>query len=199
MPEPEVVRRLFCALQTCLCYSLILTRGLLAADVDFDSLDSYVEEGMSAWSLTGLALAVVKGDTVVVAKGFGTRRYGHDEPIDEHTIFAVASCSKPITATSLAILVDEGQIRWDEPIRTYIPTFRLKDPVASEHVSVKDFLCHRSGLGGGMFYYSTLSRKEVVAKVPSLKPVNLFRTQYRYSNINFVMASEVVPAVTAKS
>ena len=172
---------------------------LQGAEVELESLETYIEAGMSRWSLTGLALAVVKGNDVVVAKGFGQRRFDHDEPVDEHTIFAVASCSKPITATSLALLVDEGKISWDEPIRAYIPEFELKDPVASMHVSVRDFLCHRSGLGGGIFYYSTLDRSELVSKIPSLEPVNLFRSQFRYSNINYVAASEVVPAVTGKS
>lgn len=183
---------------TLACSFFVSPNLLFGAGID-ESLETYIEDGMSTWSLTGLALAVVKGDDVVVAKGFGNRRYGHAEPIDEHTIFAVASCSKPITATSLAILVDKGKINWDKPIRTYIQDFKLKDPVASKHVSVKDFLCHRSGLGGGMFYYSTLNRREVVAKIPSLEPVNLFRSQFRYSNINYVAASEVVPAVTGKS
>ena len=181
------------------CLVLVSPNLLLGADIDLESLQTYVEGGMSRWSLTGLALAVVKGDDVVIARGFGNRRYGHAEPIDEHTIFAIASCSKPITATSLAILADEGKINWDVPIRTYIQDFKLKDPVASKHVSVKDFLCHRSGLGGGMFYYSTLNRSDVVAKIPQLEPVNLFRSQFRYSNINYVAVSEVVPAVTGKS
>ena len=199
MVRPSTFRGQFCRQWAFASLFLFLPNSLIGADLDVASLDSYVEQGMLRWSLTGLALAIVKGDQIVVAKGYGERRYNHDEPIDEHTIFAVASCAKPITATALAILVDEGKIKWDKPIRTYIEDFELKDPVASEHVSVRDFLCHRSGLGGGMFYYTTQSRREIVAQIPLLEPANLFRSQYRYSNINYLAAAQVIPAVTGKS
>ena len=111
-----------------------------------DGLAAYVEQGMRDWEVPGLALAIVKDDSVVFARGFGTRTLGRDEPVDEHTSFAIASTTKAFTATAIAMLVDEGKVRWDDPVSIHVPGFQLADPGLASELTVRDLLTHRTGL-----------------------------------------------------
>ncbi|MBL7941828.1 MAG: serine hydrolase, partial [Flavobacteriales bacterium] len=123
--------------------------------------------------------------------------------VDGNTQFAVASNSKAFTAASLAIMVDEGKLKWDDPVRKYLPDFTLYDPYVSESMTVRDLLCHRSGLAtfsGDLIWYGTdKSREEVVANARYLKPTMGFRAGYGYSNIMFLAAGEVLEKVSGTS
>ncbi|WP_411543263.1 serine hydrolase domain-containing protein, partial [Escherichia coli] len=82
---------------------------------------------------------------VLLSKGYGLRRIGTSDIVDEKTLFAIASNTKAFTATALAILVDEGKLQWDDHVNKYLPWFRLKDEFATREIRVRDLLCHRSG------------------------------------------------------
>ena len=112
-------------------------------------LDGYVEQAMREWEVPGLAIAVVKDDSVVYSRGFGVRKLGRPERVDEHTLFAVASTTKAFTAASLGMLVDAGKLRWDDPVTRVLPGFQLHDPYATREITVRDLLSNRSGLARG--------------------------------------------------
>src|SRR4051812_28289950 len=78
-------------------------------------LDAYISSAMKDWQIPGVAVGIVKGDSIVFAKGFGTRTVGKNEPVDTHTLFALASDSKQFTGILLAMLADDGKVRWDAP------------------------------------------------------------------------------------
>ncbi len=112
-----------------------------------NGFDQEITKALADWQVPGLAVAVVKDDKVLLSKGYGVRRTGSTDKVDADTLFAIASNSKAFTAAALAILVDEGKLKWDDRVTDHLPWFRLKDPMATADIRVRDLLCHRSGLG----------------------------------------------------
>ena len=113
--------------------------------------------------------------------------------MDDGTLFQVGSTTKAMTVAALATLVDEGKLKWDGPVRDYLPAFQMYDPYVSREMTVRDLLSHRSGLGMGegdllLFPSSNLSRGELVARMKHLKPLWSFRTHWAYCNLCFVAA-----------
>lgn len=166
-------------------------------------IDAYAAKAGQDWRVPGFALAIVKDDAVVFARGYGVRELGKPEPVNEHTLFAIASNTKAFTAAALAILVDEGKIKWEDPVIKHLPGFQLYDAYVTREMQVRDLLCHRSGLatfGGDLLWYmTTYSRDEILRRVRHLKPVTSFRTSYGYQNLMFLAAGQIIPAVTGKS
>jgi CubicO group peptidase (beta-lactamase class C family) len=109
-----------------------LTFGARAEPRSFsvEETDAYVRRAIKTFNVPGFAVAVVKDGKVLLARGYGVRRLGRPAPIDEHTVFFIGSTTKAFTVAALAILVDEGKLRWDEPIQTYLPWFKMYDPYA---------------------------------------------------------------------
>src|SRR5262245_63367465 len=129
-------------------------------------LDAYVARALKEFEVPGLAVAIVKDGKVALAKGYGVRRLGETAPVDEQTLFGIASNTKAFTAAALAILVDEGKISWDDPVTKYLPGFQMYDPYVTREMTVRDLLTHRSGLGLGagdlMFFPpTTFTREEI--------------------------------------
>ena len=104
---------------------------------------------LATWKVPGVAIAIVRNDSVVYAKGYGVREIGKPAPVDERTLFAIGSSSKAFTAAAVAMLVDSGKVRLDAPAAAYLPGFQLNDPFASREITVRDLLSHRSGLARG--------------------------------------------------
>ena len=165
-----------------------------------DSLASYVQRGLRIWNIPGLAVTVVKDGQVVVSQGFGVKAVGKPEPVDGNTLFLIASNSKLFTGTAISQLVEEKKLKLDDPVRKYLPDFRLYDSVSTRLVTVRDLMGHHFGTktfqGDFTFWDSNLSRAEILQKVRYLKPTGLFRQQYGYSNYGFLAAGEIIPAAT---
>ncbi|HEV2132016.1 MAG TPA: serine hydrolase [Longimicrobiaceae bacterium] len=160
-------------------------------------LDAYIERAMRDWEVPGLALAVVKDDSVVFARGYGVRELGRPERVDEHTVFAIASTTKAMSAASLGMLVDEGKLKWDDPATQHLRGFQLADPYVTRELTVRDLLSHRSGLPRGdlLWWASPYDRAEVLQRVRHLQPGWGFRAQYGYQNIMFLAAGELLAEV----
>ncbi|HEX8720291.1 MAG TPA: serine hydrolase [Pyrinomonadaceae bacterium] len=184
---------------------LLLPPSALAQTLEerLKEIDEYAAKAGREWNVPGFAVAIVKDDRVVFARGYGVRELGKPGPVDKDTLFAVASNTKAFTSAALATLVDEGKLGWDDPVTKYLPWFQLYDPYVTHEMTVRDLLSHRSGLatfGGDLLWYeTTYPREEVIRRVRFLKPVYGFRSHYGYQNIMFLAAGEVVPAVTGRS
>jgi CubicO group peptidase (beta-lactamase class C family) len=164
-------------------------------------LDAYILKAMKDWQLPGLAVAVLKDDKVVLAKGYGLREVGKNDPVDENTLFAIGSNTKAFTSTALALLIQDGKISWDDHATDHLKGFQLYDPYVTREITVRDLLCHRSGLGrrGDLLWYGQdFSREEILRRIRYLKPNSSFRSQYGYQNIMFLAAGQIIPAVTGK-
>ena len=194
-------------LQTVLVLLLVaalqLTAGLPSPAKDpLKGIDAYILKAMKDWELPGLAVAIVKDDKVVLAKGYGLKEVGKNDPVDENTLFAIGSNSKAFTATALALLVQDKKLAWDDPVTDHLKGFQLFDPYVTREIMVRDLLSHRSGLGrrgDALWYGQDFSREEILRRIRFLKPNSSFRSQYGYQNIMFLAAGQIIPAVAGVS
>ncbi len=184
---------------------VLLCAGILDVQsqrLPLKGFDAYVQRALHDWGCPGLAIAIVKDDSIVFAKGYGVREVVNDAKVDEKTIFGIASCSKAFTAVCAAMLVDEKKIRWDDPVAKYLDGFQLYDPFVTREITVRDLLSHRSGLpafGGDLMWWgSTYSREETLRRIRFVKPATSFRSRYAYQNSMFIAAGQVVSNVTGK-
>ncbi|MBH0619171.1 serine hydrolase, partial [Salmonella enterica] len=120
------------------------------APLDVAALDATVARTLKAFDVPGISVAVVKDGQVVLAKGYGVRSLATREPMDANTLVGIASNSKAFTTAALGLLVEEGKLRWDDKVTDYIPEFKMYDPYVTAEFTVRDLLCHRSGLGLGV-------------------------------------------------
>ncbi|CAN5474191.1 serine hydrolase [soil metagenome] len=169
-----------------------------------EAIDLYAQQVMAAFpDEPGLGICVVEDGQVTLAKGYGVRRMGGADKVTDSTLFGIASNTKAMTAALLAMLVEEGKVAWDDPVTKHLPAFEMSDPVVTKLITVRDLLCHRSGLtlGAGdlMIWPSTLhTRAEIVAGMKYLPLGTGFRTGYAYDNVLYVVAGEVIAAVTGQ-
>lgn len=183
---------------------LVLLLGSLsvaAQNAPLQGFDDYVNKAIKDWEVPGVAIAVVKDDKVVFAKGYGVRELGKPEKVDENTMFAIGSSSKAFTAAAIAMLVDDGKLKWDDPATKYLPGFQLFDPYVTREVSVRDLLTHRVGLerGDQLWYATDYSRDDILRRIRYLQPSSSVRSKFGYQNIMFLAAGQIVPSVTTKS
>ncbi|MGA2137024.1 MAG: serine hydrolase [Bryobacteraceae bacterium] len=156
----------------------------------FGGFDADVERAMLELRVPGVAVGVIKEGKVVLAKGYGVREAGKSPSVDPDTLFAVGSMTKSFTAITVAMMIDEGKLEWDHPVRDYLPWFRMYDPVATELMTPRDLLTHRSGLPRHDFirFSTPLDREELVRRLRYLEPSRTFRDVYQYNNLMYVTA-----------
>jgi CubicO group peptidase (beta-lactamase class C family) len=166
-------------------------------------VDTYIQKAMQDWNMPGFSVSIVKNDSVIFAKGYGIKETGKDRLVDENTLFVIASCSKAFTTASLSILVDQGKIRWDDPITKYLPDFQMYDPWVTKEITIRDLVTHKSGLatfsGDFLWLGSNYNTKEIIKRARYLKSTSSFRSKYGYQNIMFITAAEIINAVTDTS
>jgi CubicO group peptidase (beta-lactamase class C family) len=180
---------------------LLTLQAVSAQQVPGADFEAYVNKAIADWGVPGVAVAIVKDDRVVFARGFGVRELNKPAPVDEHTLFAIGSSSKAFTAASIAMLVDEGKLKWDDPATKYLPGFQLFDPYSTRELMVSDLLSHRSGLTRGdlIWYGSAYDRDEILRRVRYLKPSWSLRSRFGYQNIMYLAAGQIIPSVTGKT
>ena len=178
------------ALRTCYLFLALAAIALPIHAQSLEGIDDVIENAMTEWQIPGLAIAVIKDGEVILAKGYGYRDLERQLPTTENTLFAIGSNTKSFTVTLLGMLADEGKFDWDEPVRTYMPDFKLYDEVASEHMTPRDLVTHRSGLPrhDALWYGSDLSRYELYKRLRYLEPNRDFRALYQYQNLMFMTA-----------
>ena len=184
-----------------LLFLFIVSIPVAAQDAPLAGFDDYVNKAIKDWGVPGVAIAVIKDDKIVLAKGYGVRELGKPAPVDERTMFAIGSSSKAFTAAAIAMLVDDGKLKWDDPATKYLPGFQLYDPYATREMTVRDLLSHRIGLerGDQLWYASPYNRDEILRRIRYLKPSSSMRSRFGYQNIMYLAAGQVVPSVTNKS
>jgi CubicO group peptidase (beta-lactamase class C family) len=168
-----------------------------------NDLDRYIQKGMQDWQVPALAIVIVKDGNVVVRKGYGVQEIGKNEPVDENTLFFIASNSKLFTGTALAHLQYHKKINLNDKITKYFPDYRLYDDLTTQQVTIRDMLTHRIGTktfqGDFTFWNTTLSSKEIMQRMRLLKPSGMYRQDYGYCNSCFLTAGEVIPVATQTS
>lgn len=165
------------------------------------SFDRYAEQSRQQWQVPGMAVVVVKNGEVLLAKGYGKRKVDGPESVDEQTLFACASTTKAMTACALGMLVDEGKLRWDDPVTQHLPEFQLADPYATRSLRVRDLLTHNGGLGNADFLWagSDLTAADIMARLRHAELAYPLRGGYTYQNIMYLVAGEVIARISGKS
>lgn len=174
--------------------------GPAAAADPFDGFDAAVAEAMKKHGVPGLGVAVVKDGKVILSKGYGVRTAGKPEKVTDQSLFAIGSVSKSVTATALGMLVDDGKLKWNDPVIKHLKSFRLSDSYLTQETTVRDVLSHRVGLGRNdlVWYGSPFTRDEVLAKLPLMKTDGKFRAGLVYNNILYMAAGQIIPEVADK-
>ena len=194
----KITHFIFCLLYflsaSLVCFSQQLPPGL----------DNHIKNVMQSFEVPGVSIAIVKDGRVVLTKGYGVKEAGKNDPVDAHTLFCIASNTKAFTATALGMLVEEGKVKWGDPVINYLPWFRMSDPYVTTHMTIRDLLVHRSGLGLGasdllQFPPSDYNRKEMTEKLRDVPLKTSFRNNFAYDNILYLVAGEVIHAASGMS
>src|SRR5271165_741007 len=171
-------------------FVLFLAAAAVAAAQKLDGFDTFANLALKDWKCDGFAIAIVQDGKVILSKGYGLRDVKKNLPVTEKTLFAIGSATKSFTVTAMGTLVDQGKLDWDKPVRDYLPDFRLWDQFATERMTPRDLVTHRSGLPRHdlMWYNSPFSREELFARLRYLEPNKDFRTTFQYQNLMFMTA-----------
>lgn len=184
------------------CFASTTSAAPPAADPRFDPI---VDAAMQRFQLPGLAVGVIEDGKVVYARGAGELVAGSGAPVTTASLFKIASNTKAMTAAVLARLVDDGRLRWDDPVVRHLPQFRMYDPWVTGQMQVRDLLIHNSGLregAGDLMLWpepNRYDRDDILAGLAHLKPQHSFRSQYAYDNLLYVVAGEVAAAAGGAS
>jgi CubicO group peptidase (beta-lactamase class C family) len=160
-------------------------------------IDRDVQRAMQELHVPGAAVGVIVDGKIILAKGYGVREVGNPELVDVDTLFGIASMTKSFTATAVAAMVDDGKLDWDKPVIGYLPWFQMYDPVATQLITPRDLLTHRSGLPRHDFIRTStyLTREELVHRIRYLEPSSTFRQTFQYNNLMYVTAGYLAGAV----
>lgn len=174
--------------------------GTMAPDPVAADLAALIEKSRVDWNVPGLSVAIIKDGQVFLSSGFGVREFGKPDAVDADTLFAIASNSKAFTAAALAMLEEEGKLKWSDRVQQHLPWLELYDRYVSTELRIDDLLCHRSGLGtfsGDLLWWGTpYSPEEILRRTKHLPPKGPFRASYGYSNLMFLAAGEVIQEVS---
>ncbi|MBC6606754.1 serine hydrolase [Hymenobacter sp. BT188] len=184
--------------------ALAQTAPPVTAPLDVAAVDAVVARTLKAFDVPGIAVAVVKDGQIVMSKGYGVSSLKTKAPMDANTLVGIASNTKAFTTAALGLLVDEGKLCWDDKVTKYIPEFKMYDPYVTAEFTVRDLLCHRSGLGlgaGDLTRYpdsANFTIQDMIHNLRYFKPVSSFRSKFDYDNVLYLVAGEVVTRVSGQ-
>ncbi|WP_430467223.1 serine hydrolase [Winogradskyella ouciana] len=184
---------------------LFISAFNLNAQIEEKQLDKLIQETLTTFEVPGISVGILKDGEVVYSKGQGVRSLTTKKDMTDETLVGVASNSKGFTCFALAMMIDEGKLNWDDPVRKHIPEFQLYDPWVTEHFTIRDLVTHRSGMGLGagdlMFFPegNDFNVDDVIKGVRYLEPESSFRSQFAYNNNMFIIAGEVLKRVSGLS
>ena len=172
---------------------LVSVASAQAQQVPLQGFDAYVARAVQDWRVPGLAIVVVKDDSVRFIKGYGVRELGKPDPVTVHTRFGVMSTTKAYTAMLLAMLADSGRVSWDAPVTTYLPALQLADPWVTRELTLRDLVTHRVGFPdpGYLWYAVSLTSDEIVRRLRLVPAASSFRSTFAYNNVAYALAGEV--------
>lgn len=194
-------------LPSLLVLSLGVASALTAQTTDADvasrlkGFDAWMVKTVKDWNVPGIAVGIVVGDRLVFAKGYGYRDYGGKLPFTSTTLYQIASNSKLFTAVSAGLLVEEGKLTWDKPVRESVPAIQFYNDYLNQTVTLRDMLAHRTGITrhDTIWYQSPDSRKELFGKLKYMEPKEAPRTVFLYNNMMYAAAGYMVELQSGKT
>lgn len=184
---------------------IIVISNYSTAQISSRKIDKLVNEAMETFNVAGVAVGIVRDGKIIHNKGYGVKSIETNEPVNEHTNFAIASNTKAFTTVALSILVDEGKLSWDDKVVDHIPEFKMYNEYVTQNFTITDLVTHRSGLGkgaGDLMWWPTgtdFTIENVLSCFQYFEPTSAFRTKHRYNNILYIVAGEVVARISGMS
>jgi CubicO group peptidase (beta-lactamase class C family) len=194
-----------------LCSFLMLSSVLFAQKIVADKkvltdaqlpeiLDNYIQNALPTWKTPGLSVVVVKDGNVVLKKGFGVQNITDKTPYTTATLSTCASTTKAMTAICMAILVDEGKVKWSDKVQDILPEFKLSNPYVTAEITVKDLFTHNTGLGNAdMLWDLGYSREEILRRMQAIPLSYSLRSSYTYQNLMYIVAGEVIKKISGQT
>jgi len=183
-------------------FAMILAGTALptVADVDAEALSVFTQEGMEMWHVPGMSVAVVSPDAVLFQKGFGSTAAKNGKKVDEHTLFAIASTTKAMIVAGLLMLADEEKLALDDPIIKHIPELHFNDPVATQQISIRDLLAHRTGLPSTDYwaFFQDMPLDEQLTRLQTVPAEAPVRTRLIYQNTMFEIAGLLIERISGE-
>lgn len=170
-----------------------------------ENIDTLIQQTLATFKVPGAAIGVIKEGKVLLNKGYGVQDINKSDPVDQNTLFKIASTTKAFNSAALAILIDQNKLSWDSKVVDIIPNFALYDEWVTKEFTIADLLTHRSGLArfaGDLMLWpepAGFSRDEIINNLKFLKPASGFRSEYAYDNLLYIVAGEVVAKITGMS
>src|SRR6267142_4094167 len=192
LPKPPLV-----TMRTLRLLLLLACLGLASARAQqrpplLAGLDAYVAKAMSDWRVPGLAIVIVKDDSVIFIKGYGVRELGKPDPVTVHTRFGNMSTTKAFTAMLVAMLADSGRVSLDDPIQKYLPDVQFADPYVTREIALRDLLTHRVGFADPDYLWGTsgLDFPTIAHRLRFVPVQTSFRSRFQYNNVTYALAGE---------
>ena len=179
--------------------AILLTSSIRADEPD--PLATLADDARRAWLAPGLAVVVVKDGQTILRSGFGTRDRTGQKPVTVETMFPIGSCTKAFTSATIAALVHEGKLSFDDPVSKHLPSFKLSDPHANAQVTLRDLLSHRTGLNGHdlLWYRAPWTLEESVSRIADLELTGPFRGSFHYSSLTVAAAGMAAAKASGKT
>lgn len=179
---------------------LLMVMGLVSltyaqqVDTSLVDVDQKIVLWMKEWNVPGMAVGVVKDGQMLLYKGYGVRDVDKGLPVTPNTVFSIASNTKAFTSLSAALLVDAGKLEWDKPVVDVVPEFKVADSLVNREITIRDMLCHRTGLPEHFLLYDIFpsDRERLVKSLQYTQPSLGFRQVYHYNNVVFAVAGYIV-------
>lgn len=183
---------------------ILIGAGTIAqppTDLRLKGLDTFALKVLKDWHAAGVTIAVVEKNKIIYTGGFGYRNLEKKLPVTSNTQFAIGSCTKAFTAALLGMLVKEGKVDLDKPVRTYLPELKFQNEYTNNHATLRDMMCHRTGLPRHdlSWYASWASRTELLDRIQYMEPTAELRAKWQYNNFMFMAQGVVVEKITGKS
>jgi len=156
--------------------------------------DAYMAKILKDWNAPGIGVGIVSGDKLVFAKGYGFRDYEKKLPFTPTTLCQIASNTKLFTAVAAGLLVDEGKLTWDKPVREFVPSIRFYNNELNNTVTLRDMLAHRTGITRHdvIWFQSDDTRKQLFDKVVYLEPQEPLRQTFLYNNLMYAASGYII-------
>ncbi len=167
-----------------------------------DDFEKYAQKSMEEWGIPGMAIAIVRGDELIYAGGFGVKKLGGDDRVDEYTIFQIGSTSKAFTAALVAMMAEEKRLDWSDRVIDHLPGFRMYDPWVTREFRVFDVMAQHSGMpgyAGDLQSFFGFDRSHIIDSIRYIEPASSFRSEFAYMNNLFLVAGALIEKVSGKT
>ena len=154
----------------------------------FAGIDAQMEKLLETWHVAGFAVAIVEKDKVVFSKGYGYKDYEKKIPTTTNTLFAIGSCTKAFTSSLVGLLHEDKKVEYDKQIRAYLPELKFFNESMNSQISVRDLMCHRTGLPRhdlSWYLFDTKNRDSMLQRIQYMEPTYAVREKWQYNNFMF--------------